>query len=199
MRSRGAIAFALAAALVVAFEAGASSAPKLAEPRLVLKIAALPQLSQYIHDTKVWTELYAAELFVPLGRRLRANGGLFGRSDFLLVRGGVAHDVWVSRTREWRAAAGFEYLVPLSDTEDLYRRLKGERSSTTDRLDVYLGLGQTFSLDRGRVAFRVEYTGRAVWPNAVFGMLESLDDDLGAGATSFIHEFAAGVELRLSH
>jgi hypothetical protein len=175
----------------------AGGEPRRATARLVLKLGALPQIHQHISDTEVWAELYEAELLVPTGRRWRAGGGVLGRGDFLLVRGALAHDVWRSRDREWRAAAGVEYLVPLSETESLYRRMKGEGSSTIDRSNVYFGIGQTFNLDRERMAFRVEYAGRVTFDHSVLSLLESLDDELGSGEGGWVHEFAAGIELQL--
>jgi len=179
---------------VVAVETASAARP---DPRLLVGVGVLPQMRQYVDDTEVFAELTRVEVLWPVARDWRAGGELAVRKDFAIVGANLHRDFWVSPSREWRVAMGLGYAQPLSETEDLYERLHGEGSGITDRVHLRVGVGQTFSLDRGRLAFRLGSDARISTRSSVLSFLESLDDGPDSAEGFVVLEVYAGFELRL--
>jgi hypothetical protein len=156
----------------------------------------LPQFEQFIGDRVLPAELYRAELLVPVGARWHGAVSLDARRDFLIAGASGHVDFWSTPRSEWRAAVGAGYTLPLGDSETLFRRYDGEGSGLLDRLNLRLGLGQTFDIQGRAVALRVEYDARFVLRGSLLSVLEALDDGVDTESTFVVHEIVAGVEMR---
>jgi hypothetical protein len=179
---------------VVAVE---TASARVQDPRLLVAVGVLPQMRQYVDDTEVFAELTRAELMWPVGRAWRAGGEIAARSDFVILGANLHRDFWESPSREWRATVGLGYILPFADTDQLYERLHGDPSEIHDRMLLRLGVGQTFSLDRGRLAFRLGADGRLSPRGSVLAFLESLDDGPDVAESIVVVEVYAGFEVRL--
>lgn len=187
----------LAAAALLALVAVETASAARPDPRLLVGVGVVPQMRQHIDDTEVFAELTRVEVLWPVAREWRAGGELAARKDFAILGVNLHRDFWVSSTREWRLAVGLGYLQPLSETEDLYERLHGEGSGLHDRVHLRVGVGQTFSIDRGRLAFRLGTDARIAPRSSVLSFLESLDDGPDEADGFLVLEVYAGFEFRL--
>ncbi len=182
--------------MLVLVAVAASASASAEETRAVLAVGVLPQFTQSLGTATVPSEVYRFELLRRIGRRWWAAPDLAVRADFAILGAALHRDLWVSAEREWRLSFGMEYVLPLSQTEDLFERFKGERSSTLDRLQLRLALGQSFQLEKGGPALRVESGLHLMLPGSVLSVLEAVDDPISAGEGFWFYELRAGLVFR---
>jgi len=166
------------------------------DSRLFIGLGVLPQFPQFIGTARLPSELYRVEYMRSIATRWRAGPELTARSDFAILGAALHHDIWRSDGREWRLAVGIGYVVPMSQTDEYFFRVRGVSASLADRILLRLSVGQTFDLSRGRTGLRVESGVRLMRPESMLSTLEALDDAVDSEEGFWMYEIIAGLDLR---